>query len=113
MMCSVISFTLLGEPWNSWECSLKTNVSLSSINWELVEFLLIGFHVLDEVDKVAWLSEELKILSINHVTKLILNLNDQLNGVKRVESVVSKGAVQSETGFLGASEIVFDNGKDI
>ena len=83
MGCLALSVvTLIGKSWDPWEGSFKANISSGSIERQSIELFLIGFHVFDEVDKVAWLLEELEILSINHVSKLIFDLDYQLDGVE-------------------------------
>ena len=52
---------------------LKAEGRLSVIMRQLVEFFFVALHLLDEVDKVTGLLEFLQILSINHVTKFVLN----------------------------------------
>ena len=71
-----------GEAWDSWEGSFEANISSDIIGWQSIEFSLVRLHLLDKVHKVSWLFEELEILSINQVTKLILDLDYKLNGIE-------------------------------
>ena len=77
--------------------------------WQSVMLGLVGLHLDDEVDEVLWFREELELLGINEVAKLVLNLDDQLNHVETVEAVIREVGVQGDRGLLGRSEIVLNN----
>ena len=66
---------------------------------------LVSLHLGNEVDEVARLGEKLELLSINKIVELILDLNDELDDVKTVETVVHERRVESHRGLLSSSEI--------
>ena len=70
---------------------------------------LVGLHLNDEVNKVLWFREELQLLSINKVPKLIFNLDHELDDIQTVQSVFGEGRLQGHGCFLSSSEIVLDN----
>ena len=55
---------------------------------ETVELFLVAFHLFDEVYEMERLLELLEVLSINHVAEFVLNANDELNDVERVETLL-------------------------
>ncbi len=59
-------------------------------------FGLVSFHLNDKVHEVLWLREKFQILSINQISKLVLNLDDKLNNIETVKSVVSEVRVNSD-----------------
>ena len=101
--------------WKSWECFI--DLFFSSLNnfivWESVMFGFICFHLRNIVYEMSWLVEKLKFFSINEITELIFNLNDEFNHIKTVETVIGEGCIKSDTGFFGSSEIVFSKGKNV
>ena len=80
---------------------------------ELVELSLVSLELLDEVHEVTGFLKFLKIFSIDHVAELILNTNDEFNGIKRVEAVVCESGVEGHTGLLGGPEVVANNRKHV
>ena len=62
--------------WESWECLSEAEVSVNSLMWKSVEFVLVSFKLGDEINKVFWLLELLEVLSINNITEFIFNLDD-------------------------------------
>ena len=83
-MCSVT------HAWETWECFLEAEFVLGTLVWELIEFLLVSLHLLDEVNKMAWLLELLEVLGINKVAKFILNSDDKLDGIKRIKTMIGE-----------------------
>ena len=73
----------------------------------------IGLHLRDEIDEMLWLFKELQFFSIDQVAKLILDLNDQLNSVKTVETVVSEIAIEGDASLLSGSKVILDHGEDV
>ena len=73
---------------------LEVEFPLGVLLGQPVELLLVPLHLLDEIDEVTRLLELLQVLSIDHVTELIFDANDQLNDVERVETVVREGRVE-------------------
>ena len=53
-----------------------------------MEFSLVGLHLGDEVNEVLGFLELVEVLSINNVAELVLNLDDQLNHIKGVKTVL-------------------------
>jgi hypothetical protein len=77
-------------PWESREGRSEGEVSMDVLVGQLVELGLIGFQVLDEVDEVLGLLELAQVLSVNHISKFIFNLNHQLNSVQTVKTMIFK-----------------------
>ena len=82
---------------------------MHSLMWQPVVLGFVGLHLHDEVDEVLWLGEELKLLGIDKVAELILNLDDQLDDVETVKSVIGEQRVNTNRCFLGCSEIVLND----
>ena len=74
--CSVADERDAGEGF------LEVEGPLGVIMGQSVEFFLVTLHLLDKVDKVTRLLELFQILSINHVTKFVLNPDNQLDDIK-------------------------------
>ena len=56
------------------------------------------------------LLELLEVLSIDHVAEFVLNANDELNDVERVETVISEGGIEGNAGLAGGAEVVLGDG---
>ena len=78
----IIFFFLGSEIWNAWEGSLEANIGCDILGWQGIEFSLVRLHMLDKVHKVSGLFEELKILGINQVSKIIFDLDYKLDGIE-------------------------------
>ena len=74
---------------------------------------LVGFHLGNEVDKMFWLFEELELFGIDKIAEFVLNLNDELNNIKRIKSVIAEVALEGDGSLLGSSEIVLEDTEDI
>ena len=68
-------------------------------------FGLVCFHLANKVHEVLWLGEKLKALSVNKVTKFVLNLDDKLNSVETVKSMISEVCIKIKRCFFGSSKI--------
>jgi hypothetical protein len=44
----------------------------------------------NKVDKMLWLLEEFKLFSIDQISEFIFNLNDELNNIEAIKSVIDK-----------------------
>ena len=101
--------------WKSWECFI--DFFFSSFNnfivWESIVFGFIGFHLRNIVYEMSWFVEKLKFLSIDEITELIFNLNNEFDHIKTVKTVIGEGAIKGDAGFFGGSEIVFSKGKNV
>ena len=97
------------EFWKSWECFIDFFFSGSNnfIVWESIVLSFVCFHLRNIVDEVSWFVEKFKFLSIDEITELIFNLNDEFDDIKTVETVISEGGIESDGSFFGSSEIVF------
>ena len=98
---------------NAWEGLLEREGPLGVIHGHSIELLLVALHLLDEVDEVAWLLELLEVFSIDHVTKLILHANDQLDHIEGVETVCAELGVEANCCLSCGSKVVFSDGDDI
>ena len=80
----ILIFSVFGaDEGNAREGFFEIELPLGvSTHWQLVELLLITFHLLNEVDEVARFLEELKVLCINHIAQFILNANHELNNIE-------------------------------
>jgi hypothetical protein len=78
-----------------------------------MELSLVSLHLSDEVDEVLGLLELVKVLSINNVAKLIFNLDNKLNNIEGVETVVLELGIKSNLVLLGGTEVVLDDAKDV
>ena len=67
----------------------------------------------DEVYEVLGFSEFIEVFSINHVAKLVLDLDNQLDNVEGVETVVLEGCLEGDLGLLCGAEIVLYDAEDI
>ena len=108
-----MSSLLLLFTWETRESSSERKVSVDALGRKAIELCLIGFHLGDEVNEMLGLGELVEILGINNVTKLVLNLNDQLNHIKGIETVVLKLRVEGYLCLLCGAEIVLYDAEDI
>ena len=101
--------------WKSWECFI--DFFFSSFNnfivWESIVFGFIGFHLRNIVYEMSWFVEKLKFFSIDEITELIFNLNNEFDHIKTVKTVIGEGAIKGDAGFFGGSEIVFSKRKNV
>ena len=97
------------EFWKSWECFIDFFFSGSNnfIVWESIVLSFVCFHLRNIVDEVSWFVEKFKFLSIDEITELIFNLNDEFNDIKTVETVIGERGIECDGSFFGSSEIVF------
>ena len=101
---------LLGaEEGNSREGSFEIELDLSAILGKTVEFRFVSLHMFDKVDEVAGLLELLQVFGVDRVSKLILNADDQLDGVKRVKTVVFEMRIKLKAGLHRRAEVVLSN----
>ena len=49
---------------------------------ESMELSLVGFKVVDEVYEVLGLGELLKVLCVDHIAKLVFDLNHELDDIE-------------------------------
>ena len=75
-MLSVMSTALLLLAWESWEDFIHFELGVESLVGELVELSLVGLHLGDEVDEVLGLLKLLEVLGVNHISKLVFNLDN-------------------------------------
>ena len=73
----------------------------------------IGLHLRDEIDEMLWLFKELQFFSIDQVAKLILDLDNQLNSIETIKTVVSKIAIEGNASLLSGSKVILDHGEDV
>ena len=78
VLLSVVSLFLLFA-WETWESLSPVEVLVNAFVREFVMLSFVGFKLHNEVDKVLWLLELLKVLSVNDISQFIFNLDDQLN----------------------------------
>mgnify|MGYP003340187832 CR=1 FL=1 len=93
----------------AWERLLKVEVIFIAFMGKLIELSFVGFQVFDEVDKVTRLFEFFKVLSIDNISELILNSNNELNCIKGIKAVVGEFAIESHTCLFGCAEVIFNH----
>ena len=103
----------MAQAWKSWEMLLHVEVLVDTLMWESLVLSLVGLHLGNEVHEVLWLLEELQLLGVDKIAKLVLNLDNQLNHVKLIESVVAEVAIEGNAGLLGGSEVVLEDAQHI
>ena len=101
------------QRWESWEVLLNIEILVDALGWESLVLGLVGFHLSNEVDKMFWLFEQLELLSVNKIAKFILNLDDKLNNVEGIETVVAEVALEGDGSLLGSSKVVLEDRKDV
>ena len=101
------------QRWESWEVLLKVEILVDALGWESLVLGLVGFHLSNEVDKMFWLLEQLELLSVNKIAKFILNLDDKLNNVKGIETVVAEVTLEGDGSLLGSSKVVLEDREDV
>ena len=84
----------MAQGWESWEVLLYVEIFVNTLVWLSMVLSLVGFHLSNEVDKMLWLFEELKLFCVNEVTEFILNLNDKFDNVKGIKPVVAEIAIE-------------------
>ena len=92
---------------------LYVEIFVDTIVWLSRVLSLVGFHLSNEVDKMLWLFEELKLFCVNEVTEFILNLNDKFDNVKGIKPVVAEVAIEGNRGLLGGSKVVSEHAQDV
>ena len=106
----MVSVTNLGQ---TRECLSKAPVVLGVLVGHFVELGLVSFELLDVVNEVNWLLEELEVLGVNKVAELVLNLDNELDGIKRVKTVVGKGTVEGKGSLARRAEVVSYDGEHV
>ena len=86
---------------------------MDALVWQSLMLGLVCLHLHNEVHKMLWLGEEFELLSIDKVSKFILNLNNELNNVEAIESVVGQRRLEGDGCFLSGSEIALNNGQHV
>ena len=94
----------------AWECFFKMEVILIAFVREFVEFGFVGLEMLDKVYEVTGLLELLQILSVNHIPELVFDPDNEFDCVERVETMVNKLAIESNTRLFGCAEVVLHDG---
>ena len=84
-----MSFALLAA-WKSWECLSPIEIFVNILVRKFVMLSFVSLKLGNEIDKVLRLLEFLKVLSVNHISQLIFNLNYELNYVKTIKSMLSE-----------------------
>ena len=69
---------------------LEAEIFVDSLVWKSVVLSLVSFHLSNKVDKMLWLLEEFKLFSIDQISEFIFNLNDELNNIEAIKSVIDK-----------------------
>ena len=97
----------------SWKMFLPFEIFMNTIFWKSFGFSLISLHLSNIINEMLWLFEEFQFFSINKVSKLIFNLNNKLNSVETVKTVVSEIRINSDTSFFGGSEVILNHRQDV
>ena len=84
----------MAQAWKSWEMLLEAEIFVDSLVWESVVLGLVSFHLSNKVDKMLWLLEEFKLFGIDQISEFIFNLNDELNNIETIKSVIGKARIQ-------------------
>lgn len=104
---------LLLLAWETGEGSAERDVSVDAFVRESVELALVGLHLSDEVNEVLGLSEFIQVLSIDHVAEFILNLDNKLDDVEAVKTVVLEAALEGDLCLLGGAEVGSHDAEDV
>ena len=80
---------------------------------ESVELALVGFHLSNKVYEVLGFSEFIEVFSINHVAKLVLNLDNEFDDIEAVQTVVFEAALKGNLSLLGCAEISTNDAKHV
>ncbi len=87
----------MSESRKTWECLidvfLKVKVSMDTLVWKSIVLLSVTFHLSDVIDEVFWFLEKTKLLSVDQVTQFIFDLDDELNDIKTIESVIGEADI--------------------
>ena len=101
------------QTWESREVLLDVEIFVDALAWQSLVLRFVCFHLGDEVDEVLRFLEKFQLLSIDQVAKLVLNLNNELDHVQGVQTVVAEVAIEGDASLLGSSEVVLENAEDI
>ena len=96
--------------WETWEMFLDLEVFVNSLVWQSLVLGLVGLHLRNEIDKVLWLFEKFKFFCVNEVSKLIFNLDNELNHIETVKTVISEIAVEGDLSLFSGSEVALNQG---
>jgi hypothetical protein len=108
-----VSSLLLLLTWETRESSAEREISMDALGGEAVELSLVGLHLGDEVNEVLRFLELVEVLSINNVAELVLNLDDQLNHIEGVKTVLLEFGFKGNLCLLGGTEVVFHDTENI
>ena len=103
----------MSQAGQTWEVLLQVEVFVHALVWQAVVLAAVRLHLRDEVHEVLGLREELQLFSVDQVAQFIFDLNDQLDDVEAVQSVVFELGVQGDRCLLGGPEVTLDQREDI
>ena len=86
-MCSGLCLFLA---WKPWESISKRELSVISLMRQLMELILVCFHLSYEVDEVFRFLESIQVLCIDNIPELVLNLDHEFDNIEAVEAVVAE-----------------------
>merc|ERR1711967_49713 len=112
-IASLMDRCSFGKVWDAWEQRFHEAFGMDALVRQSLMLSLVCFHLNNEVYKMLWLREELKLLGINEVSKLILNLDNQLNNIETVETMVGECRFKGHRCFLSGSEVALHNREHI
>ena len=93
----------------TWKMFFPFEIFMDTIFWKSLGFSLVSFHLGNIIHEMLWLFEEFQFLSINKVAKFIFNLDNKLNSIKTVKTMISKIAIKGDRSLLGSSEVIFNH----
>ena len=108
-----MSSLLLLLTWETRESSAEREVSMDALGGEVVELSFVGLHLGDEVNEVLGFLEFVEVLSINNVAELVLNLDDQLNHIEGVKTVLLEIGFKGNLRLLGGAEVVSHDAENV
>lgn len=76
---------------------------------QLMELILVCFHLSYEVDEVFRFLESIQVLCIDNIPELVLNLDHEFDNIEAVEAVVAEDWFKGDLRLLGRAEIVLYN----
>ena len=62
---------------------------------------------------MSWFVEQFKLFGVDEVTEFILNLNNELDDIKTVKTVIGESTIKVDTGFFGGSEIALNKWQNV
>ena len=109
----------MAQAGQSREDLISGEVFVDALVRQSLVLFLVGLHLSNEVDEVLWLGEKLELLGVDQIVqlpltaRLVLDLNDHLDDIQAVETVVLELAVHAHACLLSGAEVVLNHGQNV